>query len=34
MAGHVARNGTRWYAVVYDGTDPQTGRERRRWHPA
>lgn len=34
MAGHVARKGNRWYAVVYDGTDPQTGRERRRWHPA
>ena len=34
MAGHVARKGNRWYAVVYDGTDPQTGRQRRRWHPA
>lgn len=34
MAGHVARKGDRWYAVVYEGTDPQTGRERRRWHPA
>ena len=34
MQGHVARKGNRWYAVVYDGVDPQTGRERRRWHPA
>ena len=34
MAGHLARKGNRWYAVVYEGTDPQTGRERRRWYPA
>lgn len=34
MHGHVARKGNRWYAVVYDGIDPQTGKERRRWHPA
>jgi hypothetical protein len=30
----VARKGNRWYAVVYEGTDPITGRERRSWHPA
>jgi len=34
MQGHVARKGNRWYAVVHEGTDPQTGKERRRWHPA
>ena len=34
MKGYVARKGDRWYAVIYDGLDPVTGRERRRWHPA
>ncbi len=34
MKGYVARKGNRWYAVVYEGTDPVTGRERRSWHPA
>ncbi|MGQ0849653.1 MAG: tyrosine-type recombinase/integrase [Actinomycetota bacterium] len=34
MKGYVARKGDRWYAVVYEGLDPVTGRERRRWHPA
>jgi len=34
MKGYVARKGNRWYAVVYEGTDPITGRERRSWHPA
>jgi hypothetical protein len=34
MRGYVARKGDRWYAVVYEGLDPVTGRERRRWHPA
>lgn len=29
----VERNG-RLYAVVYDGTDPLTGRERRSWRAA
>ena len=24
----------RFYVVAYDGLDPLTGRERRRWHPA
>ena len=23
----------RFYVVAYDGVDPLTGRERRRWHP-
>ncbi|MEP6893928.1 MAG: hypothetical protein ABI927_09130, partial [Gaiellaceae bacterium] len=34
MQGYVARKGERYYAVIYEGTDPITGRERRRWHPA
>jgi integrase len=34
MRGYVARKGARWYAVVYEGLDPVTGREQRRWHPA
>jgi len=34
MRGYVVRKGDRWYAVVYEGLDPVTGRERRRWHPA
>ena len=34
MRGYVARKGDRWYAVIYEGLDPVTGRERRSWHPA
>lgn len=34
MQGYVARKGNRWYAVIYEGVDPVTGRDRRRWHPA
>ncbi len=34
MKGYVAKKGNRWYAVVYEGVDPVTGRERRRWHAA
>lgn len=34
MQRYVARKGDRYYAVTYEGTDPITGRERRRWHPA
>ena len=34
MQGYVARKGDRYYAVIYEGLDPLTGRERRRWHPA
>lgn len=26
--------GSRWYAVVYDGVNPATGKEKRRWVPA
>ena len=31
MRGTVAKKGRRWYAVVYDGIDPATGKKRRRW---
>ena len=34
MKGYVTQKGTRWYAVIYEGLDPITGRERRRWHAA
>ena len=34
MKGHVARKGCVWYAVIYEGVDPITGKERRRWHRA
>jgi hypothetical protein len=34
MKGYVARKSDRWYAVIYEGLDPITGRERRTWHPA
>jgi integrase len=32
--GYVAKRRGRFYAVIYEGLDPITGRERRRWHPA
>lgn len=34
MKGHVRQRGDRFYAVIYEGLDPVTGREIRRWHPA
>lgn len=34
MQGHVARKRGRYYAVIYEGLDPVTGKERRSWHPA
>src|SRR5271155_3465548 len=34
MQGYIVRKGGRFYAVIYEGRDPLTGRERRRWHPA
>jgi hypothetical protein len=34
MKGYVAQKGGRFYAVIYEGLDPVTGRERRSWHPA
>ena len=34
MKGYVTSKGDRWYAVIYEGLDPVTGKERRTWHPA
>ena len=34
MKGYVVGKGNQFYAVIYEGRDPITGRERRRWHPA
>ena len=34
VKGYVAQRRGRFYAVIYEGLDPITGRERRRWHPA
>ncbi len=33
MRGHIAQKGNRYYAVVYEGTDRATGKERHRWYP-
>lgn len=34
MQGYVVAKNDRFYAVIYEGVDPITGRERRRWHAA
>jgi integrase len=34
MRGYTAKKGKQYYAVVYEGLDPATGKERRRWMPA
>jgi len=34
MSGYVAQRRGRFYAVIYEGRDPVTGKEIRRWHPA
>ena len=34
MHGYVTRKRDRYYAVIYEGLDPVTGREHRSWHPA
>ncbi len=34
MRGHLVQRGDRYYAVVYEGIDPATGKERHRWYPA
>ena len=31
MRGYTVKKGNRYYAVIYDGIDPRTGKERRRW---
>ena len=33
MRGYVVKKGSQYYAVIYEGVDPTTGKERRRWHP-
>ena len=30
---YIVQRHSRFYVVAYDGLDPLTGRERRRWHP-
>src|SRR5205823_6428946 len=32
MRGHVAKKGNRYYAVIYEGIEPKTGRQRHRWY--
>ncbi len=34
MRGYTVKKGNRYYAVIYEGVDPVTGKERRSWHPA
>lgn len=34
MRGHVAKKGSRYYAVIYEGSDPMTGKQRHRWFAA
>lgn len=34
MRGHTAKKGNRYYAVIYEGVDPATGKGRHRWYPA
>ena len=34
MNGYIAQRRGRFYAVIYEGLDPATGKERRTWHPA
>jgi integrase len=34
MNGYVAQRRGRFYEVIYEGRDPITGKELRRWHPA
>jgi len=34
MNGYIAQRRDRFYVVIYEGRDPVTGKEQRRWHPA
>ena len=34
MRGHIAKKGNRYYAVVYEGINPATGKPVHRWHRA
>lgn len=31
MRGHIAKKGSRYYAVIYQGTDPGTGKDKYKW---
>lgn len=33
-SGYIAKKGNQYYAVIYEGLDPVTGKEIRTWHPA
>ena len=33
MRGHIVKRRSRYYAVVYEGTYPATGKGRHRWYP-
>ncbi|MBI5738845.1 MAG: site-specific integrase [Mycolicibacterium neoaurum] len=33
MRGHIVKRRSRYYAVVYEGIDPATGKGRHRWYP-
>jgi integrase len=33
MRGYTVKKGKQYYAVIYEGIDPSTGKERRRWIP-
>jgi integrase len=34
VRGYTAKKGKRYYAVIYEGVDPATGKDRRRWYAA
>jgi len=34
MKGYTAKKGNQYYAVIYEGLDPITGKEKRTWHTA
>jgi integrase len=34
MSGYIAQRRGRFYVVIYEGTDPVTGKEQRSWHSA
>ncbi len=34
MRGHIAKKGDTYYAVIYEGINPATGKPRHRWHRA
>ena len=34
MRGHIAKKGNRYYAVIYEGPDPSSGKAHHRWHAA